>query len=231
MDIKILSEFLTGKPAASQTGDLLAQLKTAGTVEAEVIKVLQGKLLLSSRLGEILTTNTLNYKPGDQINLRLGGDAQNPVLRASPRIPGPVILDSTSNPRLSRVLPPDQPVLALVSGITAQRIEIRLAGQILTLPRQPGIAQDQLLSLQRNDATRNIEITPLDRKLIYKGLLKQLVPGQPKSNSNSLVRLLNLVNKAVDATQSNSAPVADSSRQPPPTAIATRFQSLAVVVS
>ncbi len=36
----------------------------AGTIEAEVIKVLQGKLLLSSRLGEIMTTNTLNYKPG-----------------------------------------------------------------------------------------------------------------------------------------------------------------------
>ena len=224
MDIKILSEFLTGKPAVSQTGDLLAQLKTAGTVEAEVIKVLQGKLLLSSRLGEILTTNTLNYKPGDQINLRLGGDAQNPVLKASPRIPGPVILDSTSNPRLSRALPADQPVLALVSGITAQRIEIRLAGQILTLPRQPGIAQDQLLSLQRNDARRSIEITPLDRKLIYKGLLKQLVPEQPKSNSVSLVRLLNLVNKAVDAAQSNSVPAADSSRQSSPIAIANKLR-------
>ena len=167
MDIKILSEFLTGKPAVSQTGDLLAQLKTAGTIEAEVIKVLQGKLLLSSRFGEILTTNTLNYKPGDQINLRLSGDAQNPVLKASPRIPGPVILDSGQNPRLSRALPPGQSVLAVVSGVTPQRIEIRLAGQILTLPRQPGVARNQLLSLQRNDARRSIEITPLDRKLIY----------------------------------------------------------------
>jgi hypothetical protein len=227
MDIKILSEFLTGKPAVSQTGDLLAQLKIAGTIEAEVIKVLQGKLLLSSRFGEILTTNTLNYKPGDQINLRLSGDAQNPVLKASPRIPGPVILDSGKNPRLGRALPPGQSVLAVVSGITAQRIEIRLAGQVLTLPRQPGIALNQLLSLQRNDARRSIEITPLDRKLIYKGLLKQLVPDQPKSNSTSLVRLLNLVNKAVDAARSNAAPAVDSSRQLPAGVIANKLQSQA----
>ena len=224
MDIKILSELLTGKPVVSQTGDLLAQLKAAGTVEAEVIKVLQGKLLLSSRFGEILTTNTLNYKPGDQINLRLSGDAQNPVLKASPRIPGPVILDSGQNPRLSRALPSGQSVLAVVSGITAQRIEIRLAGQILTLPRQPGVARNQLLSLQRDDARRSIEITPLDRKLIYKGLLKQLVPDQPKSNATSLVRLLNLVNKAADAAQSNATPTTDSARQSPATTIANKLE-------
>ena len=227
MDIKILSELLTGKPAVSQTGDLLSQLKAAGTIEAEVIKVLQGKLLLSSRFGEILTANTLNYKPGDQINLRLSGDAQNPVLKASPRIPGPVILDSGQNPRLSRALPPGQSVLAVVSGITAQRIEIRLAGQILTLPRPPGVARNQLLSLQRNDARRSIEITPLDRKLIYKGLLKQLVPDQPKSNSTSLVKLLNMVNKAVAAVQSNAAPTVDSSRQLPAEVIAKTLQSQA----
>jgi flagellar hook-length control protein FliK len=224
MDIKTLSEFLTGKPAVTETGDLLAQLKAAGTVEAEVIKVLQGKLLLSSRLGEILTTNTLNYKPGDKINLRLSGDEQNPVLKASPRIPSPVTLDSGQNPRLSRALPPDRSVLAVVSRITAQRIEIRLAGQILTLPRQPGVARNQLLSLQRNDARRSIEIIPLDRKLIYKGLLKQLVPDQPKSSSTSLVRLLELVNKAVDAAQPKAAPTLDSSRQSPARAIANKLQ-------
>jgi len=213
MDIKSLSEFLTGKPAAVETGDLLAKLKAAGTIEAEVIKVLQGKLLLSSRLGEILTTNTLNYKPGDQINLRLGGDEQNPVLKASPGIPRPVTLDSGQNPRLSRALPPHQSVLAVVSRITTQRIEIRLAGQVLTLPRPPGVTRNQLLVLQRNDATRNIEITPLDRKLIYKGLLKQLVPDQPKPSTASLVKLLRLINKAVDTAQPKAAPGPDPSRQ------------------
>jgi hypothetical protein len=215
MDIKSLSELLTGKPAAAESGDLLAQLKAAGTIKAEVIRVLQGKLLLSSRLGEILTTNTLNYKPGDQINLRLGGDEQNPVLKASPVIPRPITLDSGQNPRLSRALPPDQSVLAVVSRITAQRIEIRLAGQILTLPRAAGITRNQLLVLQRNDAMRSIEITPLDRKLIYKGLLKQLVPDQHKSASTSLVRLLRLVTEAVNTVQPKAVPESDPSLQAP----------------
>jgi len=215
MDIKSLSELLTGKPAAAKSDDLLAQLKTAGTIEAEVIKVLQGKLLLSSRLGEILTTNTLNYKPGDRINLRLGGDEQHPVLKASPRIPAPVTLDARQNPRLRRALPPDQPVLAVVSRITAQRIEIRLAGQILTLPRPAGVSRNQLLILQPSDTGQSIEITPLDRKLIYKGLLKQLVPDQTKSSSTSLVRLIRLVNKAIDTALPKAATESDPTRQAP----------------
>ena len=97
MDIKSLSDSLTGRAPVSQNGDLLAQLKAAGTIEAEVIQVLQDKLLLSSRLGDILTSNSLNYKVGDQLNLRLGGSEQNPVLKASPRIPGPIILDGGKN--------------------------------------------------------------------------------------------------------------------------------------
>ena len=132
MDIKSLSDSLTSRPPVLQNGDLLAQLKAAGTIEAEVIKVLQDKLLLSSRLGDILTSNSLNYKVGDQLNLRLGGSEQNPVLKASPKQTGPMTLTSDQNLRLSRALPSDQPVLAVVTRIVAQRIEIRLAGKLAT---------------------------------------------------------------------------------------------------
>jgi hypothetical protein len=38
------------EPITAESGDLLAQLKVDGTIKAGVIKVLQGKLLLSSRL-------------------------------------------------------------------------------------------------------------------------------------------------------------------------------------
>lgn len=214
MDIKSLNDSLTSRPPVSQNGDLLAQLKAAGTIEAEVIKVLQDKLLLSSSLGDILTTNSLNYKLGDQLNLRLGGGEQNPVLKASPKQTGPMTLNSDQNPRLSRALPTDQAVLAVVTRITAQRIEIRLAEQILTLPRQPGIARDQLLSLKQNKATGTIEITPVDRKMIYKALLKQLVPRQTDTSPTSLVKLLNLVNKAVIAPATKTLPVTDLPRSP-----------------
>ncbi|MBT8435560.1 MAG: flagellar hook-length control protein FliK [Gammaproteobacteria bacterium] len=214
MDIKSLSDSLTSRPPVSQAGDLLAQLKAAGTIEAEVIKVLQNKLLLSSRLGDILTSNSLNYKVGDQLNLRLGGSKQSPVLKASPKQAGPVTLASDQNLRLSRALPSGQPVLAVVTRIVAQRIEIRLAEQILTLPRQPGIARDQLISLKQNNANRTIEITPVDRKMIYKALLKQLVPRQSDPGPTSLVKLLNLVNKAVIAPATRTVPVTSLAQNP-----------------
>ncbi len=214
MDIKSLSDSLTSRPPVPQNGDLLAQLKAAGTIEAEVIKVLQDKLLLSSRLGDILTSNSLNYKVGDQLNLRLGGSEQNPVLKASPKQTGPMILTSDQNLRLSRALPTDQPVLAVVTRIVAQRIEIRLAEQILTLPRQPGIARDQLISLKQNNAKTTIEITPVDRKMIYKALLKQLVPRQSDPGPASLVKLLNLVNKAVIVPATKTVPVTNLAQNP-----------------
>jgi hypothetical protein len=214
MDIKSLSDSLTSRPPASQNSDLLAQLKTAGTIEAEVIKVLQDKLLLSTRLGDILTSNSLNYKVGDQLNLRLGGSEQNPVLKASPKQSGPVTLTSDQNLRLSRALPSEQPVLAVVTRIVAQRIEIRLAEKILTLPRQPGIARDQLISLKQNNAKTTIEITPVDRKMIYKALLKQLVPRQSDPGPASLVKLLNLVNKAVIAPAMKTVPVTNPVQNP-----------------
>ena len=214
MDIKSLNDSLTSRPPVSQNGDLLAQLKAAGTIEAEVIKVLQNKLLLSSRLGDILTSNSLNYKVGDQLNLRLTGSEQNPVLKASPRQSGPMTLNSDQNLKLSRALPADQPVLAVVTRIAGQRIEIRLAEQILTLPRQAGIARDQLLSLQQNNSNRTIEITTVDRKMIYKALLKQLVPRQSDPGPASLVKLLNLVNKAVVAPATKTAPVTNLAQSP-----------------
>ncbi len=214
MDIKSLNDSLTGRPPVSQNGDLLAQLKAAGTIEAEVIKVLQDKLLLSSRLGDILTSNSLNYRVGDQLNLRLGGSEQNPVLKAMPKQSGPMTLNSDQNLRLSRALPADQPVLAVVTKIAAQRIEIRLAEQILTLPRQPGIARDQLISLKQNNTKRTIEITPVDRKMIYKALLKQLVPRQSDPGPASLVKLLNLVNQAVIASATKTVPVTNPAQNP-----------------
>jgi len=207
MDIKSLDDSLPVRPPVSQSGNLLAQLKAAGTIEAEVIRVLQDKLLLSSRLGEILTSNSLNYKAGDQFNLRLAGSDQEPVLKVSPRQSGPVTVDGNQHPRLSRLLPVNTAILALVTSVAPQRIEIRLAGQILTLPRQPGIARGQLLSLQRNNVNQKIEIKPVDRKMIYKAMLKQLVPGQTETGSKGLVRLLNLVNKATNSPTSQAAPV------------------------
>jgi len=222
MDIKSLSDSLSGRPAATQASDLLAQLKTAGTIEAEVIKLLPGKLLLSSRLGEILTSNTLNFKPGDRLNLRLDTETQIPVLKASPKSAQPVSLDARKVPDLFRVLPPDRAVLANVIRVLAQTAEIKIAEQILQLPRQVAVVKGQLLSLRRNDNRGSIDITPLERKQIYKAILKQLIPQQSVNRSSALVKLLNLVNTALTEAKPRPA-AAESSRlqtaNPSPTTI------------
>ena len=214
MDIKSLDDSLPARTPVLQSSNLLAKLKAAGTVEAEVIKVLQDRLLLSSRLGEILTSNSLNYKKGDQLTLRLAGSDREPVLKVSPRLSGPVTIEVNQNPRLGRLVPVNTAVLAIVTSVTPQRIEIRIAEQILTLSRQPGLARGQLLSLQRNNTNQKIEIKPVDRKLIYKAMLKQLVPGQPEAGSKSLVRLLNLVNKATSLPTSQAATVPSRGADP-----------------
>lgn len=206
MDIKISSDLPTAKPVVSQVGDMLAQLKAAGTIEAEVLKLLPGnKLLLASRLGDILTSNSLNYQAGDRLNLRFDDSAQQPVLKVSPRTPEPQVLDSRQNPELARALASDRPMLARVIRIAAQQAEIQLADKILKLPRQVALVRNQLLSLQRNDARQNIEITQLDRKAIYKAILKQLIPQQKETRTSSLVRLINLITPSAVKPQSTPA--------------------------
>jgi len=217
MDIKIPSDLPATKPVVSQVSDLLTQLKAAGTIEAEVIKLLQGnKLLLSSRLGDILTSNSLNYKPGDRLDLRLDDSARQPVLKTSPRPAKTIILDSRQNPELTRALAPDRPTLARVIKIVAQQAEIQLAEQILKLPRQVTLARNQLLSLQRNDTRHSIEISRIDSKAIYKAVLKQLVPQQAENSRSSLVRLLNLISHSTVKPHQVPAQRSETTRQQQP---------------
>ena len=96
MDINLPSDLIKPGPASASSGDLLAQLRAAGTIEAEVVKVLQDSLLLRSRLGDILTRNTLNYRAGDRINLRLDERGPAPVLKSSPAPAKPVAREAAA---------------------------------------------------------------------------------------------------------------------------------------
>ncbi|MDH3535243.1 MAG: flagellar hook-length control protein FliK [Gammaproteobacteria bacterium] len=201
MDINFPTDPIDPTAVASRVPNLLAQLRAAGTVEAEVIRLLQGQLLLSSRLGEILTRNTLDYKPGDRINLRLDESASHPVLKTSPAPRKPISLDSAQYPQLARALPPGRPMLAIVTRIAASQAEIELAGQILKLPRPTGLVKNQLLGLRRIDNRRSIEVTPLERKSVYKAVLQQLLPRRAENEAASLVKLLGLVSRTLAATR------------------------------
>ena len=158
-----------------QPGDLLAQLRAAGTLEAEVVRLLRdNQLLLNSRLGQIRTQNSLDYRVGDRINLRLDESSGQAVFKTSRAEARPILLDGRSNPELVRALPPERPQLARVLRVLARHAEIRLAEQVMRLPRSPEIKAGQWLSLERRDAGQRIEIMPLQNKALYKAIIKQL---------------------------------------------------------
>lgn len=217
MDLKIPSDTPSIKAASPLTGDLLAKLRAAGRIEAEVIGLLKNnQLLLNSRLGQILTSNSLDYKPGDRINLRLDESSGQAVLKASTPPVKPYRLDSRDNPELAQALPAGRPVLARVSRVLAQGTEIRLAEQVIRLSRKLDSPKNQLLSLQRNDSQRSIEIRPLADKAIYKAVLQQLLPRQTQAGMPALLRLLDF-----------AGTISRTAGDPPPTAVAGSISSAA----
>ncbi len=217
MEIKNSSDLPGAQPGTTRVSDLLTQLRAAGSIEAEVVKLLQdNKLLLNTRLGQILTSNKLHYRPGDRVILRLDDSGQQPVLKVGAPAVKSVSLDSRQHPELVRQLPPDQPVLARVVNVVAQRAEVQLAEQLLKLPRQVTAVRNQILSLRRSDANRSIEVTPIDRKVIYKAILQQLVPRREDGGASSLVRLLGLVSRAAAIAERSPGPRVEFSRPPRP---------------
>ncbi len=190
MDIDRLNPISHNRPAGGDIGDLLTRLRAAGSVEAEVMRVLGERLLLRSELGEILTRNRLDLQTGDRLRLRLAGSDSEPVLRATP-VPGkPATIASAELPRLARALPADRPALAEIVRVLPRATEIRLAGRTHTLPLRIEPAGSRLLSLERRPATGSIELRPLERAPIYRALLRHLLPRQAPADGDSLLRLL-----------------------------------------
>ncbi len=190
MDIDRLNPISHNRLAGGDIGDLLTRLRAAGSVEAEVMRVLGDRLLLRSELGEILTRNRLDLRPGDRLRLRLGGSDSEPVLRATP-VPGkPATIAFAEVPRLARALPADRPALAEIVRALPRATEIRLAGHSHTLPLRIEPAGGRLLSLERRPATGSIELRPLERAPIYRALLRHLLPHQAPGDGDSLLRLL-----------------------------------------
>lgn len=190
MDIDRLNPIPDTRPAGGGIADLLARLRAAGSVEAEVVRVLRDQLLLRSELGEILARGRLDLRPGDRVRIRLAGTDANPVLRASPAPERPMTIASAELPRLARSLPVDRPVLAEVLRVLPQATRIRLAGQVHTVPMRIESGRGPLLRIEHRPATRTIELRPLERASIYRALLRQLLPRQAAGDADSLVRLL-----------------------------------------
>lgn len=193
MDIRIFNQIVSGRPVVADVGDLLTQLRAAGTVEAEVISRLPDSLLLQTRLGRILTHDRHHFQPGDRLELRLEGDRERPVLKASDAAPRPLTLDANRNPRLAELLPANRAVLASIARVLAESTLIRIADQLLTLPVRIERPREQLLSLLYQPRQQAVEVEPVERKSLYLAMLRHLLPRHAEPRAADLVRFFRLV--------------------------------------
>ena len=199
--------------AAIQGSDLLSLLKASGSVEARVISLFDGKLLLSSRIGEILTSNTLGFKRGDLLLLRLLVKDGQPVLRVSRPPARSIVFDSSGYSRLNRLLAPDKPVLARVIGVSEAGLQVKLGQVNISIPVRSGYKPGQLITLVQDARRQSVEIQTLDTKAIYKALVAQMISRQPVNDpQTSLVSVLRILKNL--STEAKPTQPATTTKQP-----------------
>lgn len=200
-------------------GELSELLSRSGPIEARVLKLLDGGLLLGSRLGEILTSNNLKFKVGDRLTLRIDGDAGKPLLRVTAATPRPILIDLRDAPALTRLLLPGRPQLASVVAHGAEKMQFKIDNQRLSTTAHPGLRKGQLVSLLRSAERHSVEIRPLDARPVFKALVTRLIAARYDSGRPaalvSLLRLLHQANPAAlpAATQRDSR--STTYQQPP----------------
>ena len=85
MEISNPIQYLTPSQAVNPV--LIDSLRTAGGLEAEILQSTRGQLLLQTRLGQLLTLNTLGFRSGERLLLRLDSEAETPRLLVRPVTP------------------------------------------------------------------------------------------------------------------------------------------------
>ena len=218
MDIPRILEPNTGaNNRSSSTVDLIRQLTQLGSIEARVATVVRGQAILLTQLGQIASTNALNLKAGDLIQIRAGGSEQNPVLKVSKATEKPVILDTSKHASLARQLPAGRTVSAILVAQQGSSSKIKIGNQIINIPRQPDLKPGQLVSLVKAADNSAIEIRPIDHRQVLKSAISRLLPQQSAPRENSgLTQLVKLVK-----TISNSYSAADKQASIPASAKTT----------
>ncbi len=160
---------------------------------ARVSAVNQGQAILLTRLGQITSTNALDLKAGDQIQIRAAGTEQQPVLKVSQVPQRPVTLNSVSHPALSKQVPTGRPVTAIIVSQQATTSTIQLGDRQFSIPRQQNLNIGKLISLTRNPNQNLIEIRSVDHQQVLKSAIARLLPYQPGTRQMSgLTQLVKL---------------------------------------
>ena len=206
MDIPKLPDSPPASTARGQPAvDLFRQLTQLGSIEARIVSVARGQLILSSQLGQITGLNTLDLKSGERVQIRLDDTGSKPVLKIS-RLPvKPLELNATSARTLASHLVANKPVAALVVSHNAKTSLLQLGDRQLSIPRQSGLNPGQLVSLTKSESGSRIEIRPVDHQQVLKSGLNRLLPTQTGVQQPAavmqLVKLIHTVTQSISAPQ------------------------------
>lgn len=218
MDISKIPDNLS-TPASRQLSpvELFRQINQLGSIEAKVALIEKGQALLTTRLGQIISSNTLDLKQGDRLSLRPGDDLQSPVLKITKLPNRPTNLNSATNTRLNQALPTGKAVSALVIGQQAGKTIIQLGRQQISIQSPVDLKPGQLITLVKSAGNQNIELRIIDHQQVLKSALSQLIPQQARpQQSAALTQLTKLIQATVTAqsvpTAGNQTPSAQLSQ-------------------
>ena len=209
MDISRVSDSLSNATSrALSPVDLFRQITQLGSIEARVALIEKGQALLNTRLGQILSNNTLDLKQGDRLSLRAGGSEQSPVLKIVKLPVQPFSLSGTRNPLLNQAIPSGKAGSALVTGHQSGKTIIQLANQKISIQPAVDLKPGQLISLIKTASGQNIELRPIDHQQVLKSALSQLLPQQASAQqSTALTQLIRLIQTLTSAEPSKPAGV------------------------
>jgi len=199
MDISRIADSLSNSTSRQLLPvDLFRQITQLGSIEAKVALIDKGQALLNSQLGQILSSNTLDLKAGDRLNLRAAGSEQNPVLKITRLPPQPTTLSGITNHALNQVLANGKATVALVINQNPGKATIQLGSQKISIQSPVELKQGQLISLLKSANSQSIELRPVNNQQVLKSALGQLLPQQTRpQQSAALTQLARLIQTRV----------------------------------
>ena len=228
MDISKIPDNLSNTTSRQLSpAELFRQIARLDSIEAKVALIEKGQALLTTRLGQIISSNALDLKQGDRLSLRAGDNAQNPVLKITKLPTPPTNLKSVTNQVLNQVLLTGKAVSALVIGQQAGKTIIQLGRQQISIQPAVGSKPGQLITLLKSANNQNIELRSVDHQQVLKSALNQLLPQQARpQQSAALTQLVKLIqatvaakttgdNPSISTTKSSTQPTNMSNLTPP----------------
>ena len=192
METKFPIEVSGGQIRPSVSPDWMDLLRQLDSLEARVTSRLSGELILKTVLGEILAKNTLGFKNGDRLMIRLDESRPVPTLKVAPSLPAVQKVNSDQLPLLSHLIGPDRAILAPVKELTKNAAVIEFANRQFKLPSSLSARVGELLSIYHSPRDRVIEVSQFNPLPVYKALLRQLIPKQSSASVVDLSRLLKI---------------------------------------